>query len=69
VETEGKLTLAHSLRLEVIAEGVENDEQLHFLQDLKCDGVQGFYLSRPLPSSKLWSYLRGHALNGPCAGW
>jgi EAL domain-containing protein (putative c-di-GMP-specific phosphodiesterase class I) len=55
----GIITLAHSLRLEVIAEGVENDEQLHFLQDLECDGIQGFYLSRPLPSSKLWSYLRG----------
>ena len=53
----GIITLAHSLRLEVIAEGVENEAQLQFLKDLECDGIQGFYLSRPLPAQVLHAYL------------
>ncbi len=57
----GIITLAHSLRLEVIAEGVENAAQLHFLEGLGCDGMQGFYLSRPLPAPTLRAYLRDHA--------
>jgi diguanylate cyclase (GGDEF)-like protein/PAS domain S-box-containing protein len=54
----GIVTLAHSLRLEVIAEGVENEAQLDFLKDLGCDGIQGFYLSPPLPEGKLGAHLR-----------
>jgi diguanylate cyclase (GGDEF)-like protein/PAS domain S-box-containing protein len=57
----GIITLAHSLRLEVIAEGVENEAQLHFLKDLECDGIQGFYLSRPLPAQVLHAYLSDRA--------
>lgn len=44
------VTLGHGLKLEVIAEGVETQEQLSFLQSAKCDGVQGYFLSRPLPA-------------------
>ena len=55
----GIITLAHSLRLEVIAEGVENQAQVHFLEAQACDGMQGFYLSRPLPGSALKEYLHG----------
>jgi len=46
------VALGHGLKLEVIAEGVETQEQLKFLRSVKCDGVQGYYLSRPLPAQE-----------------
>lgn len=42
------MQLAHSLRLEVIAEGVENGEQLTRLRELGCNLIQGFFFSRPV---------------------
>ena len=46
------ITMAKSLQLEIIAEGVENKEQLDFLRQEKCDIIQGFYVSKPLPFSR-----------------
>ncbi|MHB1286663.1 MAG: EAL domain-containing protein [Leptospirales bacterium] len=43
------ITLAHSLELQVIAEGVETVDQLKILRDMGCDVYQGFYLTPPLP--------------------
>ncbi len=43
------VSLARSLRLQVVAEGVETPEQLEFVRDLGCDTVQGFLISKPLP--------------------
>ena len=46
------VTLAHSLHLKVIAEGVETAEQLTFLRSLGCDQYQGFHCSPPLPAAE-----------------
>lgn len=46
------ISLAHSLEMEVIAEGVETEEQLRFLRLLRCDKVQGYLLNRPSPADE-----------------
>lgn len=54
------ITLAHSLRLEVVAEGVETEEQFRFLSLLGCDEIQGFLFSKGLPVGELASLMRSH---------
>ena len=46
------IQLAHSLGLEVVAEGVEDEEQAKLLRLLRCDTMQGFLLGRPLPTAE-----------------
>ena len=43
------IAMTHSLKLNVIAEGVENEDQYRVLRDLECDEYQGFFFSKPLP--------------------
>lgn len=50
VIVKAMINLAHSLRLEVIAEGVENLDQVQFLWQNNCDQVQGFYFSEAVPA-------------------
>jgi diguanylate cyclase len=47
------IELTHALGLKVIAEGVENAEQLNRLRQMKCDLAQGNYFSEPRPSEAL----------------
>jgi diguanylate cyclase len=51
------IALAHSLRLRVVAEGVESEEQLQSLQVLGCDEYQGYYCSEPLPANRFAQLL------------
>lgn len=51
--------LAHNLKMEVIAEGVETLAQLDYLRRQHCDQVQGYYFSRPLPVAEIETMLRG----------
>jgi diguanylate cyclase len=52
------IALAHSLRLRVVAEGVEHKEQLEFLRSIGNDEYQGYFHSRPLPAADFERYLR-----------
>lgn len=47
------IELAHSLKMQVIAEGVEDEDQMQLLRELKCDCIRGFLLSRPLPPEEI----------------
>jgi diguanylate cyclase (GGDEF)-like protein/PAS domain S-box-containing protein len=51
------ISMARSLKLRVVAEGVETVQELQFLQAHQCDEVQGYYLSRPLPAAQFASLL------------
>jgi diguanylate cyclase (GGDEF)-like protein len=51
------ISLAHSLGLKVIAEGVDSEEQAAMLRTLMCDQMQGYLISRPLPLDELWEFL------------
>jgi EAL domain-containing protein (putative c-di-GMP-specific phosphodiesterase class I) len=68
--TAAIISMAKSLNLKVIAEGVENEGQMSFLRAHQCDEIQGYYFSKPLAADKAADKLRGtmasqdHANNG-----
>ena len=53
------ITMGHSLGLTVVAEGVENEAQLNFLRQQRCDEIQGHWLSRPLDGDRCLAFIRG----------
>jgi EAL domain-containing protein (putative c-di-GMP-specific phosphodiesterase class I) len=59
------ISLAHSLRLKVVAEGVESPEQLEFLKTLGCDQYQGFHFSPALPASQFEALVRAKRTAAP----
>jgi EAL domain-containing protein (putative c-di-GMP-specific phosphodiesterase class I) len=50
--------LGHNMALKVVAEGVETAEAYALLQRFGCDMAQGYFISRPLPSSQLLAWMR-----------
>jgi diguanylate cyclase (GGDEF)-like protein/PAS domain S-box-containing protein len=52
------IAMAHSLQLQIVAEGVENAEQAAFLKEQGCQAVQGFFYSRPVPPEEFERLLR-----------
>jgi len=52
------IAMAESLEMSVVAEGVERQDQLDFLNNLKCDVIQGFFFSKPLPADEFAKYVR-----------
>jgi diguanylate cyclase (GGDEF)-like protein/PAS domain S-box-containing protein len=65
VIVSGVVSLAHTLGMEVVAEGVETAEQLAHLQDMGCDMAQGNYFAEPLPSEAVGELLARSGLARP----
>jgi EAL domain-containing protein (putative c-di-GMP-specific phosphodiesterase class I) len=55
------IAMAHSLRLKVIAEGVETQDQVRFLRERGCDEIQGFYYSRPVTAPEIAAFEARHS--------
>jgi EAL domain-containing protein (putative c-di-GMP-specific phosphodiesterase class I) len=51
------IAMSHCLKLRVVAEGVETEEQLKFLSDEGCDEFQGYLISPPLPADEVVRFL------------
>jgi EAL domain-containing protein (putative c-di-GMP-specific phosphodiesterase class I) len=56
--TEAIIAMGKTLSLTVVAEGVETQEQMDFLQERACDEMQGFYLSKPVVPEQFAELLR-----------
>ena len=59
------ISLAQALKLEVVAEGVETEEQAKFLRLLRCDKLQGYLYGRPMPAAEVEAFLHSGS-QAPC---
>lgn len=57
------IAMAHSLRLRVVAEGVETDEQLQYLKQLECDYLQGYLFGKPMSAEDFEQHIRADRLS------
>jgi diguanylate cyclase (GGDEF)-like protein len=57
---EAIIAMAHHLKLRVVAEGVETEQQFKFLQERGCDFAQGFLFGKPMPSSQFTEYMKNN---------
>lgn len=55
------IDMAYNMNISVVAEGVENTENIDFLKKLGCPRAQGYYYSRPLPAAEALEYMRSMA--------
>jgi EAL domain-containing protein (putative c-di-GMP-specific phosphodiesterase class I) len=58
------INMAHSLSLNVIAEGVEDKEQYQLIKDAGCDVIQGYYFGKPLTSEEFSQLLKDGVTEG-----
>jgi len=58
------VAMAHSLNLSVVAEGVETSTQLDLLKRMRCDEIQGYYFSQPVPPERFAELLEAGTLVG-----
>lgn len=56
------VTIAHNLGMDVVAEGVETNQQLSFLSGLRCEQLQGYLYSKPLATDHFQKYLLAHQI-------
>ena len=68
---KGIISIAHGLGMKVIAEGVENEQQLQFLRNNYCDVVQGYLFTEPLHPAEFANFLRQHRelVGGSAPSW
>lgn len=63
------INLGHSLNMKVVAEGIELEQQLAFLEGEGCDEGQGYLIARPLPQDDFVEFLKRHANEGRVPGF
>jgi EAL domain-containing protein (putative c-di-GMP-specific phosphodiesterase class I) len=56
---EATVFIGHRLGLEVVAEGVENEDQLELVREMGCDLIQGYYFFKPMSSDNVSRLLSG----------
>jgi len=52
------IALGHSLKLSIVAEGVEKKEHMNLLDSLNCEESQGYYISKPIPADEFKLFVR-----------
>ena len=56
--TQAIIDMAHSMNMKVVAEGVEEEAQMSMLQDMGCDSIQGYLISKPVPEPDFIALVR-----------